>query len=43
MLIIMLFAAAAAIVPALLNTSAPVPAPLDRAEEDVRAAMERAC
>lgn len=42
MLTIMLFATAIAIVPALLNTAAPVPAPLSRAEEDVRAAMERA-
>lgn len=42
MLSIMLFAAAIAIVPALLNSSTPVPASLTRVDEDVRAAMERA-
>ncbi len=42
MLTIMLIAAAAAVLPALLNTTTPVPAPLSRVEEDVRAAMERA-
>ena len=40
MLTIMLFAMAAAVLPALLKTTLPVPAPFNRSEEDVRVAYE---
>jgi hypothetical protein len=39
---VMLFAAVAAILPALLDTPTPMPVPLTRAGEDVQAAAERA-